>query len=57
MRSSRMTNEQLGAAAEAHRRVANSVFPPDCEPYRDAQIELAEVFEELLDHRLRLGTE
>lgn len=54
MRASRMTNEQLATSARFHRKCADQEMPnPAC--HKDRHIELAEVFEELLDHRLKLG--
>lgn len=59
MRQSRLRNDQLALLAASYRHNASdekhSSWPENSEEYRSKQEEIAEVYEELLDHRLKLG--
>ena len=54
MRACRLTNAQLEAEAERHSQVAEQ-SKEWCAPHEEYHLILMEVFQELLDHRARLG--
>jgi hypothetical protein len=51
MRQSRFTNAELEAKAAAHRALLTRPFSKSTQHYRDTQIAMAEVYEELADRR------
>lgn len=59
MRKSRLTNEQLDLIGKTYRHNASDeaamTWPDNSEKYRESQVSMAEVVEELLDRRTAAG--